>query len=1355
MPTGKDVQPLSRDTRRYGNVVKLPVNPATGTGTGFRQHVPLTAHVRVNATDGRCMQTLLDTGASLSVVDAALLDRLGGTPHGEPMDIHGLGNVRTLGWTTMTIFLDAVDPQGRHAHLEFDQDFHVLPSFAPGLCLGADFIGTHDVSLTPILKRGRIGRYTFDINERVSGPYAKEVELSVTEEVVMSPGEQRWVAVDALALMPAVEYTVAPRLSVSPDETVRLTGPAGVLTHRARQRILLGNYGTATYVLTPGTIVADAIAARIGDRISSTKEVFTLQPYSSDSVGAATTVPPPPIPDLADAAAPLDAFEGLDKEGGLMHDAAVTMVDDHFRVGVDAQGQPPQAVVDLLRQHSEAFALDGRPGRVHGHEMDINLRPDANLRPEAPRRVSPEKRRAIDAALDQLLDWDVIEPSNSPVSFPVLMVRQYNKWRFCVDYRQLNTETVPDRYPLPTIDGVFNTLCGKKVFSSLDAIRGYHQLDIKEEDRWKTAFVCHRGLYQYKRVPFGLRNAPSIFQRFMDHLLGPLRWNQAVVYIDDTVVATDTLEEHLIALDQLFRSARGLGLKFSPSKCTFAVPSLVLLGRKVSGAGVAIWSERAKAISDLARPTTLQELYHCLGLFGYYRAFIPNFALIAAPLTRLLRGWRYENCDGQTRLVNVEGKAVTASRVPISWDAPQQDSFDQLRTAIANPPILAHPDASKPYQLYVDASGQGFAAILHQVQVRPATTPPPSVHTAGQLHHLSLGQLPSPDARRRWMTWLQQDRHFAPILRRLETTDGADADWRIQDGVLVRLKDDRLALPEGALAELLRVVHDGNGHFGFVKTFMALSRHFWRPNLSGAVRAWVKHCRTCQLTKRVRKVGELDISQDPGLPFETISLDLLYPFPRSASGNDAVLAIWDVFSRMILLTPCHRDITAEGIAAIVSDRVLRLGWRPRRIVTDSEARVSGSVMTALAQSLGAVLTPSSPYHQQANHVERGIQTAQHVLRALSVNSRAHWDRRALPATELAINSTPSVSTGQRPFDLVFISHPDVVHALFDSAEHPGVGSFPERLAAAAERMKEVKDVIEVARKEQKRQYDAAHAALPHFKEGDQVYIRLVDRPIPSLASDRLTARKIGPFPIAEVISPHRVRLELPAHLDIESTFNVEQLDRVPSGPDPFLAERTLPASNSLPVLLPSPLPQPTRPGSSADASLPPEELPLAPRSRHPPQSLRDFHLGVISGAGSDSRWEDLLRGPIVKPRQVEVDGTSYTLTEQPVAFLSKLTSPAESRLVAPELELCCLAWAFSKLAHLLEGAQVTVITDHAPMEKMLRSTANITYGPTITRCRAILMPQLPNLRFVYRQGSSHINVDALSRLLPDQGRSAS
>ncbi|KAE8209834.1 hypothetical protein CF326_g10068 [Tilletia indica] len=211
-------------------------------------------------------------------------------------------------------------------------------------------------------------------------------------------------------------------------------------------------------------------------------------------------------------------------------------------------------------------------------------------------------------------------------------------------------------------------------------------------------------------------------------------------------------------------------------------------------------------------------------------------------------------------------------------------------------------------------------------------------------------------------------------------------------------------------------------------------------------------------------------------------------------------------------------------------------------------------------------------------------------------------------------------------------------------------------------------------------------------------------------------------------------------------INVEQLDIVPRQADPYLLQRE-----------PSPPPLPSRP-SSPSQPLAPSRTPSPPpptstsRVRQPPLGMRNFQLGVVQVERSEE-LAAALSGPLYRPRRMVLDGKEVVLSERPVAFLSKLTSPAEAKLVASELELCCLAWAFGKLAHLLEGAPVTVITDHSSMEKMLRSTAAIAYGPTISRCRALLMPHLTNMRFIYRQGPRHTNVDALSRLLPDQGRS--
>ncbi|KAE8180214.1 hypothetical protein CF336_g9364 [Tilletia laevis] len=289
-----------------------------------------------------------------------------------------------------------------------------------------------------------------------------------------------------------------------------------------------------------------------------------------------------------------------------------------------------------------------------------------------------------------------------------------------------------------------------------------------------------------------------------------------------------------------------------------------------------------------------------------------------------------------------------------------------------------------------------------------------------------------------------------------------------------------------------------------------------------------------------------------------------------------------------------------------------------------------------------------------------------------------------------------------------------------------------------------------------------------------------------------------------------VQLRAPFRISIDPVFNIEQIDIDTTADDPFVADRTeLPVdprvedtvdsaglSDSLtmdeaaevigdadPALPPRvrrlsdslTMDEAAEVIGDADPALPPRvrrlsdsltmdeaaevigdaDPTLPPRVRRHPAALGDFVLGTVRSSAADE-LDDLLRGPLPRPRIFQDGNDRLLLTEGPVAFLSRLTSPAESKLVAAELELVCFTWAHRKLAHLLEGAFTTVITDHSPMERMLRSTTNIPYGPTITRCRAEIMPHLANLRFLYRPGARHTNADALSRLpVADQGRSAS
>ncbi|KAE8223583.1 hypothetical protein CF326_g8172, partial [Tilletia indica] len=1035
----------------------------------------------------------------------------------------------------------------------------------------------------------------------------------------------------------------------------------------------------------------------------------------------------------------------------ILHNAT-TLVDDAFRVGLDDTGEPHSVIVDLFRSHRDAFSLDGRPGHVKGVAMRIPVEDPSKLQAEAPRRVSPEKREAIDKELAQLLEWGVVEESSSPVSAPVHLVKQRTKLRFCVDYRSLNHATTPDRYPLPRVDNVIETLRGHSWFSSLDAVRGYHQADIHPDDRWKTAFATHRGLFQYRRVPFGLTTAPAFFQRMMDALLGPIRWLTALVYLDDIVVFTRTLAEHVEALRYILAEAERVGLRFSPSKCTFAVRELTLLGRKVSGFGLGVMEDRVAAVRALPRPRNLQELYHTLGLFSYYRTFIPRYTQRAAPLTALTRGLSYKKVGSTWRLMRSDGSPTTKQAELLQWSEIHDRAFQDLKDALVNPPTLAHPDYDRPFLLYTDACKSGFAAAIHQVHVNPVSDVSPTVAPAWP-------NVSPPLDPAEWSTALRRDPTFGPTLRRLADSDPAtNESYLLKEGILVRRDDGRICVPRSMLLAILRRTHDDGGHFGFGKTYALIASQFWRPRLSSLVEAYVRHCSACLRTKRGRKVGSLAIDDEATRPFQHTSVDVVLGMPSSRRRHDAYLIAVCTFSKMVILEPCTSSFTAKDVVKFLMNRVVRLGWRPERLTSDHDLRIIGEAGQQLTAFLGARVTATPPHHHQANPVERHVQVVQRVIRAMTTDRSGLWDDEVLPAVELAINSSVSTTTGMTPFDAIFIDSPRLVDHLLRGDAHAGVGDWAERFRLARARLLEARTRVDAERRHQKVQYDARHAPLPSLVPGQLVWIRLDTRPVRSAPSGKLAPTKLGPFAVRRVLSPHRVLVDVPPELHVEDEFDVSQLELHPSSSDPFADERDEPAS-SLPRPAPPPLPSSVE---APPASVPPRR---GQRDRRPAPVLRDpsfavhalqvdLELPLLDHAA------DAFVSPVPRAKMVELDGVPVQVVERPVAFMSRTTSLAESKLAGPELELACITWAFIRAQHMLEGAKVTIITDHAPVQGMLTSRPGaVPYGHAVERARTILRPHLDNLRIVYRPGRLHVNVDALSRLVRDDsarpGRRAS
>lgn len=662
---------------------KLKALPAVGTGKSHEGYTAASVRLRIQGGDMRF--GLADTGASICLIDASLVKDLKGvTVHEEAIRLQGIGRSKTVGYVVLDITLPARDKDGL-CTVELRHEFYLVDGLSSGVILGADLLDGHDVTLQ--LRRNRAifaaGPWIqlFKLkSQKVQA--AKRMVLSSLKDVVIPAGTSAWVQFHQTdKTRSAKELRV--ELALWGDESQ----DSWFLCERCLIRAADGmvkvtNVGTNHAVVYANMPFAQAeplegqqIVPAGVHHVYAPSHASAFNCTSEPLVDSRPTEPPRP---------------GIDKS---------EKVDGVFNVGLDSTGKPWQPIVDLLRRSKAAFSLDGKPGHVRYPGMRIPVLDPDKLSSEPPRRAPPEKRRAIDDIVDELMELGVIEESNSSASYPLHLVRRsvLDKWRMCVDYRKLNDVTLSDRYPLARADDIFDTLKGATIFLALDAVKGYHQLDVHEDDRWKTAFVCHRGLFQYRRVPFGLKGAPAHFQRFMDGLLGQLRWQSAMVYLDDVVVYSTSIEDHVASLQTLLASAIDVGLKFDPRKCHFALSSLKLLGRLISPEGISILPDRAATIRALQRPKTYGELSATLGFLNYYRHFLPRFAERSAPLQNLLKGARYgDGPPGQKPIILPDGRRGNPHSLELPWNQELEACLEDLKQGLIEALTLAFPDYDKP-----------------------------------------------------------------------------------------------------------------------------------------------------------------------------------------------------------------------------------------------------------------------------------------------------------------------------------------------------------------------------------------------------------------------------------------------------------------------------------------------------------------------------------------------------------------------------------------------------------------------------------------------------------------------------------
>lgn len=829
---------------------------------------------------------------------------------------------------------------------------------------------------------------------------------------------------------------------------------------------------------------------------------------------------------------------------------------------------------------SHYVSADRPEGSAPKERMRLRLTSDVPLYCP-PRRLSYAERDEVARMVDDLMVKSVVRPSKSPYASPIVLVRKKSgEKRMCVDYRGINKLTVRDSYPLPLIEDCLEYLDGKNCFSILDLRNGFHQMEMDPESIPYTAFVTPSGHYEYTRMPFGLKNGPAVFQRFIANIFSDMiRDGEIIVYIDDILIATVDPEENLRILARVLDRLIEYGLELKLEKCRFLQTAVDYLGYTVTVDGVRPNDSHIRAIRDYPVPRSPREVQSCLGLFSWFRRFVPNFSRIAAPmLNQLKKGNRF------------------------TFDQECVDSFRRLQSLLVAAPVLAIYNPARETELHTDASSQGFGAVLLQRQVdgrfhpvsyysRRATAPESRYHSfelealavvyAVRRFRVYLSGMPfkivtdcsalvltmSKKALNprigRWAIELEEywgtfthragekmahvdalSRNFSVCPVTANETDsqlqvaqmrdpvideirrgleiGPVKHYVLDDGFVYRQMSDThraFYVPSDMEENVVRLVHEQIGHLGVDKCYDQIRLNYWFPSMHRKISSVIQNCIRCVMHTAPRRVNERTLHSIPKnpVPFDTLHIDHYGPLPNVSSKRKYILVVVDAFTKYVKLFAVNSTSTKEVCASL--QKYFDFYGRPARIVSDQGTCFTSLEFSEFLLNRGIVHVKNASASPQANgQVERVNRVLTPMLGKLSEPvSHSNWSLM-LTRVEYALNNSVHSTTRRTPSELLFgvrLRGPEV-DELTEYLQDRVAGETERDLSAIR-----ADAGVEIAKSQRRNeiQFAKRSRAPPVYEEGDFVVIRNVDTTIG--VNKKLIPKYRGPYVIHKVLPNDR------------------------------------------------------------------------------------------------------------------------------------------------------------------------------------------------------------------------------------------